>query len=158
MASSPGGREVLQFFTIFSFLFIFLFQFADVDISQSTLDIWFHMLICIVIRPMCCVYDSFGTKLHDTKLIDTILKFLETAHPSAVSKSRNYMYFSRKLSEFYQQNCYFYKQASMPSNALRQGSTYTVQVESQNVRSPVQSEKNFHLLMQTSLLGFSHLL
>src|SRR6218665_171904 len=84
-----GSREVLQFFTISSLLFIFLFPFADVDISQSTLDIWFHMLICIVI--MCCVFDSLDTKLHANKLIDTSLKILETAHPSAVSKSRNYM-------------------------------------------------------------------
>src|SRR6218665_1060682 len=97
MASSPGGREVLQFFTILSFLFIFLFQFTDVDISQSTLDIWFHMLICIVITH--CVYNSFGTKLHATTLIDTALKFLEIAHRSAVSKSHNYMYFSMKLKK-----------------------------------------------------------
>src|SRR6218665_838810 len=125
-ASLQGSRELLQFFTILSFFIHIFLQFADVDISQCTLDIWFHMLICIVIRPMCCVYDSFGTKLHATKLIDMPLKFLETAHPSAVSKSRNYMYFSRKLKEFYQQNCYFYKQASIPSNALPQGSTYNV--------------------------------
>ena len=49
-----------------------LFQFADIDILQSILDIWFHMLICMAI--ICCVYDSFGTKLHATKWIDTPLK------------------------------------------------------------------------------------
>src|SRR6218665_1061270 len=64
-AFSQGSRELLPFFTILSFLFIILFQFADVDIPQSMLDIWFHMLIFIAI--MCCVYDSFGTKLHATK-------------------------------------------------------------------------------------------
>jgi len=35
----------------------------------------------------CCVYASFGTRLHATKWIDTPLKSLETAHPSTVSKS-----------------------------------------------------------------------
>jgi len=61
-----------------------LFQFAGVDILQSILDIWFQMLICSAI--VCCVYDSFGTRLHATKYIDTPLKFVETTHPSAVSK------------------------------------------------------------------------
>jgi len=32
----------------------------------------------------------FGTRLHATKQIDTPLTFLETTHPSAVSKSRDY--------------------------------------------------------------------
>ena len=41
---------------------------------------------------------------------------MQTAHPSAVSKSRGY--FSRKLKELYQQMIPFYKQASIPSNAL----------------------------------------
>src|SRR6218665_211079 len=35
-ASSQGSRELLQLFTILSFLFIILFQFADVDTSGST--------------------------------------------------------------------------------------------------------------------------
>jgi len=65
---------------------------------------------------MCCVYDSVGTRLHATKLIDTPLKFLETAHPSAVIKSLDY--FNRKQKELYQQKRTFYKQASIPSNAL----------------------------------------
>ena len=67
-------------------IFIILFQFADVDILQSILDIWSNMLFGNAI--MCYVYDSFGTRLHAKKWIDTPLKFLETAHPtSAVSKS-----------------------------------------------------------------------
>src|SRR6218665_2410395 len=69
-------------FSQFYLLFIILFQFADVDIIQSILDIWFHMLICSAI--MCCVYDSFGTGLHTNKGIDMSLKFFETAHPSAL--------------------------------------------------------------------------
>src|SRR6218665_3357814 len=44
------------------------------------------------------------------------LKVLETAHLSAVCKSRDY--FSRKQKELYQQKGTFYKQASIPSNAL----------------------------------------
>jgi len=44
------------------------------------------------------------------------LKFLETTHPSAVNKSRDY--FSRKLKELYQQKGSFSKQTSIPSNAL----------------------------------------
>jgi hypothetical protein len=40
---------------------------------------------------------------------------LETTHPSVGSKSRDY---SRKLKEISQQNNSFYKQASIPSNAL----------------------------------------
>src|SRR6218665_3004763 len=43
------------------------------------------------------------------------LKCLETAYPSAVSKSCDY--FSRKLKELYQQKGSFYKQTSIPSNA-----------------------------------------
>jgi predicted RNase H-like nuclease len=41
---------------------------------------------------------------------------LETTHPSVVSKSRDY--FTRKLKEFNQQKGSFYKQASVPNNAL----------------------------------------
>jgi len=58
------------------------------------------MLICNAI--MCHVYESFSTRLHATEEIDTSLKVLETAHLSAVSKSRDY--FSRKQKELYQQN------------------------------------------------------
>jgi len=58
--SSQGSRELLHFFHNFIF-FIILFQFADADVLQSILDIWSHMLICSAF--MCCVYDSFGTKL-----------------------------------------------------------------------------------------------
>src|SRR6218665_2502700 len=72
------------------------------------------MLICSAI--MCCVYDSFGTRLHDIKKIDTLLTFLETAHPSAVSKSRDY--FSRKLKRVMSTKGYFCKQAAVPINAL----------------------------------------
>jgi hypothetical protein len=43
-------------------------------------------------------------------------RLLETTNPSEVSKSRDY--FSRKLKEFNQQKGSFYKQASIPSNAL----------------------------------------
>ena len=50
-ASSQGSRELLQFLTFFLF-FIILFKVADVNILQSALDI------------MCCVNDSFGTRLH----------------------------------------------------------------------------------------------
>jgi len=46
----------------------------------------------------------------------TPLKFLETAHPSAVSKFRDY--FSMKLKELYKQKGTSYKQASLQSNAL----------------------------------------
>jgi hypothetical protein len=43
-------------------------------------------------------------------------RHLETTLPRIVSKSRNY--FSRKLQELNQQKGSFYKQASIPSNAL----------------------------------------
>jgi hypothetical protein len=43
-------------------------------------------------------------------------RHLETTHPSVVSKSRDY--FSRKLKKLNQQKDSFYKQASIPSNAL----------------------------------------
>ena len=46
----------------------------------------------------------------------TASEFLETAHPSAVIKSLDY--FNRKQKELYQQKRTFYKQASIPSNAL----------------------------------------
>jgi len=65
---------------------------------------------------MCCVYDSFGTRLHATKYIDMPLIFLEIAHPSAVSKARDY--FSKTLQELYPQKFTFYKRASIPSNIL----------------------------------------
>jgi hypothetical protein len=42
--------------------------------------------------------------------------YLETTHLSVVNKSCDY--FSRKLKELYQQNGSFYKQASIPSNAV----------------------------------------
>src|SRR6218665_485410 len=71
---------------------------------------------CLYVAILCCLYDSFGTRLHATKEIDTPLRFLETAHPNAVSKSRDY--FSRKLMELYQQKGRFSKQRSIPSNAL----------------------------------------
>jgi len=72
------------------------------------------MLICMAIINLCVW--QFWHQLHSTKWIDTPLKFLETAHPSVVSKSRDY--FSRKQKELYQQKGAFYKQASIPSNAL----------------------------------------
>jgi hypothetical protein len=43
-------------------------------------------------------------------------RHLETTHPSVVSKSSDY--FSRKLKELNQEKASFYKQASIPSNAL----------------------------------------
>jgi hypothetical protein len=43
-------------------------------------------------------------------------RHLETTHPSVVSKPRDY--FSWKLKELNQQKGSFYKQASIPSNAL----------------------------------------
>jgi predicted RNase H-like nuclease len=43
-------------------------------------------------------------------------RHLETTHPSIVNKSCDY--FSRKLKELNQQKGSFYKQASIPSNAL----------------------------------------
>jgi predicted RNase H-like nuclease len=43
-------------------------------------------------------------------------RHLETTHPSVVSKSRDY--FSRRLKEVNRQKGSFYKQASLPSNAL----------------------------------------
>jgi hypothetical protein len=43
-------------------------------------------------------------------------RHLETTHRSVVSKSRDY--FTRKLKELNQQKGSFYKQASIPSNAL----------------------------------------
>jgi predicted RNase H-like nuclease len=43
-------------------------------------------------------------------------RHLETIHPSVVSKSHNC--FSRKLKDLNQQKGSFYKQASIPSNAL----------------------------------------
>jgi len=72
------------------------------------------MLICSAI--INCVYDSFGTRLHATKYINTPLNVLKTENPSAVSKSCDN--FGRKLKELYQQKGTFYKQASIPSNAL----------------------------------------
>ena len=91
-----------------------LFQFGDIYTLQSILDVWSQMLICSAI--MWYVYDSFGTRLHATKTkwIDTPLKFLETAHLSVVIRD----YFSRKQKELYQQKGTFYKQASIPRNAL----------------------------------------
>ena len=59
-----GEPRTVTIFHNFIF-FIIVFQFADVDILQSVLDIWFHMLISSAI--MCCVYDSFGTRLYATK-------------------------------------------------------------------------------------------
>jgi hypothetical protein len=44
---------------------------------------------------MCSVYESSGIRLHATKL----KRHLATAHPSVVSKSRDY--FRRKLNEFF---------------------------------------------------------
>src|SRR6218665_646138 len=44
----------------------------------------------------------------------TPLTFLETAHLSVLTRD----YFSRKQKELYQQKGTFYKQASIPSNAL----------------------------------------
>jgi hypothetical protein len=68
-------------------------------------------------------------------------RHLETTHPSVVSKSRDY--FSRKLKELNQQKGSFYKQASIPSNALL--ASY---IESQNVRSPIHSQNKFYQLLQ----------
>jgi len=52
--------------------------------------------------------------------IDMPLKFLETAHPGAASKSRDY--FSRKLNELYQQKGTFYKQDQYQFAGILQGS------------------------------------
>ena len=83
-ASSQGSRELLQFFTILSFVDNFIsIRWCRYSAIYNTF--WFHMLIWGAIT--CCVYDNFGTRLHATKWIDTPLKFLENAHPSTVSKS-----------------------------------------------------------------------
>jgi hypothetical protein len=67
---------------------------------------------------MCSVYESFGIKVPSTLILPSKLKhYLETTHPSVVSKSHDY--FSRKLKELNQQKGSFYKQASIPSNALQ---------------------------------------
>jgi hypothetical protein len=60
---------------------------------------------------MCSVYESFGIRVPSK-----LKRHLETTHLRVVSKSRGY--FSRKLKELNQQKSSFYKQESMPSNAL----------------------------------------
>src|SRR6218665_3957099 len=85
----PGSGFLLEeprTITIFHNFFNILFQFADVDILQSILGIWSSMLICNAI--ICHVYESFSTRLHATKEIDTILKvqLVNLATTSAGSK------------------------------------------------------------------------
>jgi hypothetical protein len=65
-------------------------------------------------RPQCVL--SMKVLASGCMLPSKLKRHLETTHPSEVSKSRDY--FSRKLKELNQQTCSFYKQASIPSNAL----------------------------------------
>jgi hypothetical protein len=61
-------------------------------------------------------------------------RHLESTHASVVSKSSDH--FSRKLKELNQQKGRFYKQASIPSNAL------LASYKEAHVRSSIQSQKN----------------
>ena len=54
----PGELQTITVFLQILSFFIILFQFADVDILQSILDMWSHMLRPICSAIMCCVYDS----------------------------------------------------------------------------------------------------
>jgi hypothetical protein len=62
-------------------------------------------------RPQC-----IKVLASERMLPSKLKRHLETTHPSIVSKSRDY--FSRKLKELNQQKGSFYKQTSIPSNAL----------------------------------------
>jgi hypothetical protein len=61
-------------------------------------------VLCMKLLPSECM------------LLSKLKRHLKTTHPGVVSKS--YDYFSRKLKELNQQKGSFYKQASIPSNAL----------------------------------------
>jgi hypothetical protein len=65
-------------------------------------------------RPQCVLCMKFLAL--ECMLPSKLRHHLETTHPSIVSKSHDY--FNRKLKELNQQNGSFYKQASIPSNAL----------------------------------------
>jgi len=98
--SPRGAANYNNFFTILSF-FIIWFQVADVDILQSILNTWSHMLICRAMI-MCCVYiREFWHRTACYQVNWYVIKILKTAHPSSVSKSRDNL--SRKLKELYQQ-------------------------------------------------------
>jgi hypothetical protein len=71
-------------------------------------------------------------------LPSTLKRHLETIHRSAVNKSRDY--FSRKLKELNQQKGSFYKQASIPNNALL--ASYKVAHRIAKCKNPIQSQKN----------------
>jgi hypothetical protein len=59
---------------------------------------------------------SFEVLASECVLPSKLKRHLETTHPTVVSKPRDY--FSRKLKELNQQKGSFYKQASIPTNAL----------------------------------------
>jgi hypothetical protein len=65
-------------------------------------------------RPQCVL--CMKVLASECMLPSKLKRHLETTHPSEVSKSRDY--FNRKLKELNQQKSSFYKQASIPSNAL----------------------------------------
>jgi hypothetical protein len=65
-------------------------------------------------RPQCVL--CMKVLASECMLPSKLKRHLETTHPSIVSKSHHY--FSRKLKELNQQKGSFYKQASIPSNAL----------------------------------------
>jgi hypothetical protein len=65
-------------------------------------------------RPQCVL--SMNVLASDCMLPSKLKRHLETTHHSVVSKSHDY--FSRKLKVLNQQKGSFYKQASIPSNAL----------------------------------------
>jgi hypothetical protein len=87
-------------------------------------------------RPQCVL--CMKVLASECMLPSNLKHHLETTHPSLVSKSHDY--FSRKLKELNQQMGSFYKQASIPSSALL--ASYKVDIESQNVRNPIQSQRN----------------
>jgi hypothetical protein len=65
-------------------------------------------------RPQCVL--SMNVLASECMLPSKLKCHLETTHHSVVSKSRDF--FSRKLKDLNQQKGRFYKQASIPSNAL----------------------------------------
>jgi hypothetical protein len=65
-------------------------------------------------RPQCVLCMKVLTS--EYMLPSKLKHHLETTHSSVVSKSRDY--YNRKLKELIQQNSSFYKQASIPSDAL----------------------------------------
>src|SRR6218665_377523 len=61
----PGEPRTITIFHNFIF-FIILVQFVDVDILQSILDIWFHVLICSAIIICVVCMTVLCTRLHAT--------------------------------------------------------------------------------------------